>query len=176
MLKWWEQHNRVDNAATECAQPGIGAACTVICGVCVGRACGTSDERRLPAGQVAAHRGGNRKAAGFDVPVDVEWDQPTISGDASHYPDDEYYAKTIFQPLVGALNSITADQMGRDSLEAKLQRIRVRFDEKTAPASNYPNGLSFANGVLEINWRPYSNTPDVDDRTKALTQIMEKSL
>ena len=117
-----------------------------------------------------------RKAAGFDVPVDVEWDQLTIPGDASHYVDDEYYGTTIIQPLVAALNSITADQMGRDALKAKLQRIHVRFDEKTAPASNYPNGLSFANGVLDINWRPYSNTADVADRTKVLTQIMEKNL
>ena len=117
-----------------------------------------------------------RKAAGFDVPIDVEWDQLTIPGDAAHYADDEYYGKTIFQPLVAALNSITADQMGRDALKAKLQRIHVRFDEKTAPASNYPNGLSFANGVLDINWRPYSNTADVEDRTKALTQILEKNL
>ncbi len=117
-----------------------------------------------------------RKAAGFEVPIDVEWDQLTIPGDASHYADDEYYGKTIFQPLVAALNSITADQMGRDALKAKLQRIHVRFDEKTAPASNYPNGLSFANGVLDINWRPYSNTADVEDRTKALTQVMDKNL
>jgi len=117
-----------------------------------------------------------RKAAGFEVPVDVEWDQLTIPGDAAHYADDEYYGKTIFQPLVAALNSITADQMGRDALKAKLQQIHVRFDEKTAPASNYPNGLSFAGGVLDINWRPYSNTADVEDRTKALTQILEKNL
>ena len=117
-----------------------------------------------------------RKAAGFDVPVDLEWDQLTIPGDAAHYADDEYYGKTIFQPLVAALNSITADQMGRDALKAKLQRIHVRFDEKSAPASNYPNGLGFAGGVLDINWRPYSNTADVEDRTKALTQILEKNL
>jgi hypothetical protein len=119
---------------------------------------------------------GIRKAAGFDVPIDVEWDQLTISGDAGHYAEDEYYGKTIFQPLTAALGSITADQMGRDALKAKLQRIHVRFDEKTAPASNYSNGLSFANGVLDINWRPFSNTADVADRTKALTQILEKNL
>ena len=117
-----------------------------------------------------------RKSAGFDVPIDVEWDQLTIPGDAAYYANDEYYGKTIFQPLVAALNSITADKIGRDALKAKLQRIHVRFDEKTAPASNYPNGLSFTDGVLDINWRPFANTADVEDRTKALTQIMEKNL
>lgn len=119
---------------------------------------------------------GIRQAAGFDVPVDVEWDQLTLPGDAGRYAKDEYFGKTIFQPLTAALSGITADQMGRDALKAKLQRIHVRFDEKTAPASNYLNGLSFANGVLDINWRPFSNTADVADRTKALTQILEKNL
>ena len=117
-----------------------------------------------------------RKAAGFDVPIDVEWDQLTIPGGASYYADEEYYGKTIFQPLVTALNSITADKIGRDALKATLQRIHVRYDEKTAPASNYSNGLSLEDGVLDINWRPFSNTAQVEDRTKALTQIMEKNL
>ena len=126
---------------------------------------------KWPAIEQAIH-----KAAGFDVPVEVEWDQLAIPGDASRYADDEYFGKTIFQPLTAALTSITADQMGRDALKAKLQRIHVRFDEKTAPVSNYPNGVSFQGGVLEINWRPFSNTNDVDDRTKALTQVMEKNL
>lgn len=119
---------------------------------------------------------GIRKAAGFDVPIEVEWDQLTLPGDAAHYGEDAYYGKTIFQPLTAALTSITADQMGRDALKAKLQRIHVRFDDKTAPASNYPNGLGFQNGVLDINWRPFSNVADVEDRTKALTQVMEKNL
>lgn len=119
---------------------------------------------------------GIRKAAGFDVPVDVEWDQLTLPGDASHYADDEYYGKTIFEPLTAALTSITRDQMGRDALKTKLQRIHVRLDDKTAPASNYPNGLSFKDGVLDINWRPYSNTADVAERTKALAELLEKNL
>ncbi|RYF09753.1 MAG: hypothetical protein EOO77_23065 [Oxalobacteraceae bacterium] len=117
-----------------------------------------------------------RKAAGFDVPIEVEWDQLALPGDGAYYGNDDYFGKTIFEPLTAALTSITSDTMGRDALKAKLQRIHVRFDEKTAPASNYPNGLGFQNGVLDINWRPFSNTADGADRTKALTEIMEKNL
>ncbi|MBL6081831.1 hypothetical protein JMJ56_27995 [Belnapia sp. T18] len=119
---------------------------------------------------------GIQQAAGFPVPVDVEWDQLTLPGDAAYYARDDYFGKTIFEPLTAALKSITADAMGRDALRAKLQRIHVRFDEKTAPASNYPNGLSFQSGTLDINWRPYSNTADVQDRTQALTQLLEHNL
>ena len=117
-----------------------------------------------------------RQAAGFEVPVDVEWDQLTIPGDAGHYAEDAFFGKTIFEPLVAALRGITADQMGRDALRAKLRRIHVRFDEKTAPASNYPNGLGFQDGVLDINWRPFANTFDVQPRTQALTQLLERNL
>ena len=117
-----------------------------------------------------------REAAGFPVPVEVEWDQLAIPGSASNYGDDEFFGKTIFEPLTAALRSITADQMGRDALRAKLQRIHVRYDEASAPASNYPNGLKFAGGVLDINWRPYTNTADVKPRTDAITDLLERNL
>lgn len=117
-----------------------------------------------------------QQAAGFAVPVDVEWDQLTIPGNASNYADDEFFGKTIFEPLTAALRGVAADQMGRDALRAKLRRVHVRYDEKTAVASNYPNGLMFQDGVLDINWRPYANTSDVQPRTEALTQILEKNL
>ena len=119
---------------------------------------------------------GIQGAAGFAVPVEVEWDQLTLPGDAPYYARDDYFGKTIFEPLTAALRSITADAMGRDALRAKLQRIHIRYDEKTAPASNYANGLTFANGTLGINWRPYANPADVADRTQALTQLLEKNL
>jgi len=119
---------------------------------------------------------GIQQAAGFPVPVDVEWDQLTLPGDAAYYAQDDYFGKTIFEPLTAALRSITADPMGRDALKAKLQRIHIRYDEKTAPASNYPNGLTFKDGMLDINWRPYANTADLQDRTQAITQLLERNL
>ena len=119
---------------------------------------------------------GIQQAAGFVVPVEVEWDQLTIPGDAAHYADDAFFGKTIFEPLTTALRGITRDEMGRDALRAKLKRIHVRYDEKTVPASNYPNGLTFAEGVLDINWRPFANVHDLQPRIDALTQILEKNL
>jgi hypothetical protein len=119
---------------------------------------------------------GIQQAAGFAVPVEVEWDQLTVPGDAAHYADDAFFGKTIFEPLTTALRGITRDQMGRDALRAKLQRIHVRYDEKTVPASNYPNGLAFRDGMLDINWRPFANVHDLQPRIEALTQVLEKNL
>ena len=119
---------------------------------------------------------GIQQAAGFPVPVEVEWDQLTLPGDAQYYARDDYFGKTIFEPLTAALRSVTADAMGREALRAKLQRIRIRYDERTAPASNYANGVAFQGGALDINWRPYANTGDVQERTQAITQLLEKNI
>jgi hypothetical protein len=160
----------------------IGFAAVLSLAPAAGRAQGTLGlaERRAIAAyrqeQYPAIEQGIQQAAGFAVPVEVEWDQITLPGDAAYYARDDYFGKTIFEPLTAALRSITTDAMGREALRAKLQRIRVRFDEKTAPASNYPNGLAFRDGVLDINWRPYSNTADLQDRTQAITQLLERSL
>ena len=160
----------------------LGLAATLLLTPALARAQGAIGlaERRAIAAyrqeKYPAIEGGIQQAAGFPVPVEVEWDQLTLPGDAQYYGRDDYFGKTIFEPLTAALRSITADQMGRDALRAKLQRIRIRYDERTAPASNYANGLAFRDGTLDINWRPYANTADVQDRTQAITQLLEKSL
>ena len=117
-----------------------------------------------------------QEAVGFPVPVEVAWDQLTIPGDAKYYSDEGYFGKTIFEPLAAGLRDIAKDQMGRDALKQKLKTIRVRYDEKTAPASNYPNGLKFDGGVLDVNWRPYSNVADYKERVDAVVQVLEKGL
>jgi len=117
-----------------------------------------------------------QRAAGFPVPVTVEWEQIARPGQASRYGTPEYFGHTIFDPLVAALTSITRDAMGRDALRAKLTRILIRYDERTRPLSNYPNGLAFENGVLSINWEPGVNVQDRQPRVQALVALLERNL
>lgn len=116
-----------------------------------------------------------QEAAGFPVLVEVAWDQLTLPGDAKNYADDGYFGKTIFEPLAAGLREVGKDPMGRDALKQKLKTIRVRYDEKTA-TSNYPNGLKFEGGVLNVNWRPFTNVADFKDRVEAIVLTMEKGL
>jgi hypothetical protein len=44
------------------------------------------------------------------------------------------------------------------------------------PASNYANGVRFQEGALDINWRPFANTMDVQPRTEAITKLLEANL
>lgn len=115
-------------------------------------------------------------AAGFAVPVEVAWDQLTIPGDAKNYSEDAYFGTTIFEPLAAGLKSVAKDQIGRDALRQTLKAIRVRYDERTAVASNFANGLTFSAGILDVNWRPYANTADVRPRVDAVVQVLEKNL
>ena len=135
------------------------------------RAIAAYREGRYPAQEKAI-----QDAAGFPVPVEVAWDQLTIPGDAKYYSDPAYFETTIFEPLAAGLKQVGRDQMGRDAVKAKLKSIRVRFDEKTAPASNYPNGLKFENGIFDVNWRPFSNVADFKDRVEAVVKVREQNL
>jgi hypothetical protein len=135
------------------------------------RAIAAYRQDRYPAQEKAI-----QEAAGFAVPVEVAWDQLTIPGDAKYYSDPGYFEKTIFEPLATGLKEVAKDTMGREALAQKLKTVRVRFDEKTAPASNYPNGLTFIGGVLDVNWRPFSNVADSKDRVEAVVKVLEKGL
>lgn len=116
-----------------------------------------------------------QEAAGFPVPVEVAWDQLALPGDAKYYADDGYFGKTIFEPVAAGLREVGKDPMGRDALRQKLKTVRVRFDEKTA-TSNYPKGVTFEGGVLDVNWRPYTNVADFQERLQAIVLLLESKL
>ncbi len=115
-------------------------------------------------------------AAGFEVPLDVKWEAIARVGEADKYMDEGYWTKIFFKPLAGALSGISQDDMGKEALKAKLKQIVITFDEATAPASNYPNGVTFDGGILTINFTPYSNVDDVQPRIEAIRSVMEPKL
>jgi hypothetical protein len=117
-----------------------------------------------------------RQAAGFEVPVEVRWDELALPGQADRYQTREYLGLPIFEPLVAALTDITRDDMGKEALRAKLARIVVRYDPPTGSIANYPNGLTFEGGVLDINWMPGVNPEDEAQRKAALVDLLERNL
>lgn len=159
----------------------LAAAATLLCvptarsqptiGLAERRAIAAYRQDRYPALEKAI-----QDAAGFPVPVEVAWDQLTVAGDAQYYADDTYFGTTIFGPLAAGLKVVGKDGMGRDALRQSLKGIRVRYDERTAVASNFARGLTFTDGVLDVNWRPFANTSDVQPRIDAVVQVLEKNL
>jgi hypothetical protein len=116
------------------------------------------------------------QAAGFEVPLEVQWDAIAQPGDATKYASDDYFTNIYFTPLVDALKKITADDMGKQALKTKLRKVVVTYNKATAPASNYPTGLNFESGTLTINFQPYSNANDVTPRADAIQKLLESKL
>jgi hypothetical protein len=134
------------------------------------RAIASYQQERFPGLEKAI-----QDAAGFPVAVEVAWDQLAVPGDAKYYAEDGYFGKTIFEPIAAGLRDVGKDQMGRDALKQKLKTIRVRYDEKTAVASNYEKGLKFEGGTLEVNWRPFANVDNFKERVAAVVQTLDKN-
>lgn len=115
-------------------------------------------------------------AAGFPVAVSLDADSLAIKGYADSYALDDYLRKPIIDPVIKALSAITSDAMGKDALRTKLKSVVISYDEATAPVSNYEDGITFADGTLKVNWKPYTNVDDVDARVAALTKVLENNL
>jgi len=116
------------------------------------------------------------QAAGFEVPVEVQWDAIAQPGDADKYASDDYFTNIYFTPLVDALKKITADDMGKQALKSKLKKVVITYNKGTAPASNYATGINFDSGTLTINFEPYSNAGDVTARADAIQKLLESKL
>jgi hypothetical protein len=117
-----------------------------------------------------------RQAAGFEVPVTPQWERLAVPGQAAKYSDPEFFTAVFFTPLIDALKGVGSDAMGQAALKTKLKGIVLTYDPATAPASHYPNGLTFVDGVLTINFTPYSNTADVKPRADAIQAFLESKL
>jgi hypothetical protein len=123
-------------------------------------------------GQLAAIR----QAAGFELAVEVKWEAVARPGQADRFSREGHFTKVYFVPLTDALKGVASDAMGRDALKARLRQVVITYDKATAPISNYPNGLAFADGVLTINFEPGVNENDVKDRAKAIRDLLESKL
>ncbi|QRY79444.1 hypothetical protein JVX91_28425 [Pseudomonas sp. PDNC002] len=115
-------------------------------------------------------------AAGFAVPVEVNWNSIALPDQADAYASDDFWTNVYFVPLKQALASVAADDMGKQALKEKLKKITVRYDEASAPASDYAAGIEFKGGTLALNFKPYSNSTDIEARAKAIQSALEAAL
>lgn len=117
-----------------------------------------------------------QEAAGFPVAIELNLNSLALPGYADSYTNADYLQNTVIEPVIRSFKAITADDMGKAALQEKLKSVTILYDEKTAPASNYADGLTFEDGKLTINWKPFSNADDIEPRTKALTTLLESKL
>lgn len=110
------------------------------------------------------------EAAGFEVPLDVDWDSIAAPGYAHMY--DIAFAKVYFQPLVVAFQSICRDAMGRKALAEGLTRVVIKNSDKFYGGDS----IFFEDGVLTIDHKPVTNIDDVQLRAEAIIKLLENGL
>src|SRR3569832_838882 len=110
-------------------------------------------------------------AAGFDVPIEVNWDSLAIEGASHLYAD--CWPKVYFKPLVYALRNITVDNIGKEALKAGLKKISILNQSGT---SNADKVATFDKGELKLDHKPTTNVDDISQRAKAIQNLLESKL
>jgi hypothetical protein len=110
------------------------------------------------------------EAAGFEVPVEVAWDELAVDDYASSYA--EFFPKVYFEPLVDALTAITSDEFGKTALREGLTKIVIKNEGGFYSGS----GMSFSDGVLTFDHRSDANIGDGAERAKDLQKKLESGL
>ena len=125
----------------------------------------------FPVQEAAIH-----KAAGAAVPIEVRWDAIARADEGESYSDESYWTNIFFVPLAQALSQVTSNSPGKQAVRDKLKKIVVTFDKETAPVSAYENGVQFEDGVLTLNFAPFTNAPDITPRVQAIRKKLEAKL
>ncbi len=109
------------------------------------------------------------EAAGFEVPIEVNWDSLAKSDYAHVY--DAAFTGVYFTPLIAALKAIAADDMGREALRGMKKVILC------AVQGGYgEDAIQFADGVLTIDHDPVTNVNDVTLRAEVIQKKLEAGL
>lgn len=117
-----------------------------------------------------------QQLAGFPVAITLDTNSIALPGLADFYASDDYLRKPIIDPILQMIGTITATEMGRTALKDGLRSIVIRYDEQSAPSSNYKDGVHMEDGMLTINWKPYTNVDDVEARASAILSVIEPAI
>ncbi|MEL6195926.1 MAG: hypothetical protein AAFP04_14155 [Myxococcota bacterium] len=111
------------------------------------------------------------ESAGFSVEVEVDWD--AIAKDGMSHLYAEAWPQVYFTPVVEALKSICADDMGREALKDALKKIEITNSGSVSSANQW---ASFSDGVIKLDHEPTTNLHYTDERAKSLTKLLEDAL
>lgn len=110
------------------------------------------------------------EAAGFAIPVEVNWESLAVPGEEHNYK--ESWPQIYFEPLIEGLKHLTRDEMGRDAIKSGIKQIVVQ-NVKGCDYGTCWAGLN--DGVLTLD-HSFSNAYDVQGRKNGLVALLEQSL
>ena len=110
-------------------------------------------------------------AAGFDVPLEVQWETLAAPGESHLYA--ESWPQVYFEPLIQGLKTVGGDKMGLDAIKAGLKKIVI---QNTTGCYYGDRWATLQDGALTLDHEPLTNVALVDDRTKGLVKALEAGL
>ena len=110
------------------------------------------------------------EAAGFEVNIEVDWS--SIAEDGMSHLYDSAWSKVFFNPVVEGFKEICTDNSGSDALKESLTKISLC----NASDGYGEEAVSFDNGILKIDHKPFSGIDDEMLRQKAVVCVLEKML
>lgn len=109
------------------------------------------------------------EAAGFEVPVEVDWENIAEPEKSQFYKD--FWPAVYFEPLIHALRSLCADDLGKQAVKASLKKVEITDSR----SKDLREGISFENGVLRIDQRVV-NKEDWDVRRDTILARVGEAL
>lgn len=109
--------------------------------------------------------------AGYELAFEVNWDELVKEGFLDSYPNTIDY--NFFMPIEGALKSITADDLGREALKAKIKGIRITSVRGWSSLEVKVEGDRL---LLDADPSYYRDDSCVADYTKQITSTLESAL
>ena len=108
------------------------------------------------------------EAAGFNVPIEVNWEQISPAGESRLFP--ECWPLVFFEPLAQGMKTVGRDKLGKEALQAGLKKVVI---QNSFANYNSDNWAKIVDGVLILDHDPLTNSPYVDPRTEALIKALE---
>ncbi|MBN1646814.1 MAG: hypothetical protein JW874_02160 [Spirochaetales bacterium] len=106
-------------------------------------------------------------AAGFHVPVEVDWESLAAKGWAHIY--ESAFPRVYFLPLVRALKKYNAETSDQNKLQRVLNKIRIKNSGKYFSST----GISLDKGVLVIDHQPQANIDiGASEREECILQLL----
>jgi len=109
--------------------------------------------------------------AGKKLAVEVDWDSLAEDGMSHLYEDS--WSKVYFEPVITALTSVCADDMGKKAVAGNLNKIVIKNEAGNFSPRSFSN---FENKILTLDHKPTSNIDDVKDRAEKLQEVLENGL
>jgi hypothetical protein len=108
--------------------------------------------------------------AGFDVEMEIDFD--VLAEDDMGHLYSEAWPSIFFTPVEKAFKQICSDDLGKGALKDCFKKLVVTNKSDVFGQQS----ISFADGVLTIDHKPFSNIDDVNPRAKWVQEALEKGL